>query len=205
MSTYYKHIESVNKYAQRSPDQLFNVAVMVLLSIRQQWSTIGEQMRDVEKHGEDSKYLFGFKKTGYRYLKRNIDWLYTVTTTATSDYELLDAWSTVPGLGLVKAGFVLQLARGVGGCIDLHNMKEYGIPAAQLRYDKGLSVKARAIKLRGDLTLCEELGGSLHLWTQWCVIIAGKQGQHFSSPQAVSRSHLQYLGIRCLLKREETT
>ena len=48
MSTYYKHIESVNKYAQRSPDQLFNVAVMVLLSIRQQWSTIGEQMRDVE-------------------------------------------------------------------------------------------------------------------------------------------------------------
>ncbi len=203
MSRYKDHMDQVSRRALRSTYDLLSIATLALLSIRQQWHTIGNQMDDVREHGVDSKYLFGSKRTGYKYLVKNIDWLYAVTKTAESDYELLDAWSTVPGLGLVKVGFVIQMARGVGGCIDMHNMLEYGIPAAQLRFSKDLSTKAKAVKLRGYLALCNELGGSEYLWEQWCHIIAAKRPAHFASAVAVSRSHLQYLDIPITLKHEE--
>ncbi len=84
MSRYKDHMDKVSRQALRSTDDLLSVGTLALLSIRQHWHTIGDQMDDVRECGVNSKFLFGSKRAGYRYMVKNIDWLYSVTKTAES-------------------------------------------------------------------------------------------------------------------------
>ena len=43
------HNPKINNYAQRHPDNLFKVILMVSLSIQQRWSTVGNVLSDVEE------------------------------------------------------------------------------------------------------------------------------------------------------------
>lgn len=188
------HRRSCQLYAQRSPAHMINAALMALLSARQSWALIGDQMADVKEHGLQSKYLFGYKRTGYRHLLKYADSLYADTMMYMRDeIELMDVWSTVPGLGLAKAGFVVQLVTGRVGCIDSHNAKLYDVPVAQLRLANTLTARGRLIKLEQYIDLCEQLGGSSYLWDEWCTLMAGKYPTKFKTPAHVSRAHLQYL------------
>jgi hypothetical protein len=189
------HMRAAQLHCQKSPQHMINAGLMALLSARQQWSGIGSQMADVADNGVRSKYLFGYKRAGYKYLLKHADALYTETMTLEQDIDLLDLWSTVPGLGLAKAGFVVQLVRGRIGCIDSHNAKLYDVGPGQLRLDPRLTVKGRNLKLEQYIDLCEALGGSTSLWKQWCILMAAKYPQHFKDARAVSAVHLSFLKL----------
>ena len=192
------HMEEIHKYAQQSPRNMINCALLALLSIRQHWDRIGTQMADVAEHGADSKYLFGFKRTGYKYLLKHAEALYTETMHMIrygDSVLLLDLWATVPGLGLAKAGFVVQLVCGQVGCIDSHNARFYGVAPAQLRLDPNLTTATRARKLNEYVKLCGSLGGSVRLWHRWCIMMRARYPKKFVSIEAVSAAHLTYLRL----------
>ena len=42
-----------------------------------------------------------------------------------SDAEKLLSMTSIPGIGIVKAGFILQLCTGKVGCLDVHNLKMF--------------------------------------------------------------------------------
>ena len=62
---YNLHATEIQSFAQKSADNLFNVILMVALSIQQRWDTVGKQMEDVKANGVDSKYLWGNKVKTY--------------------------------------------------------------------------------------------------------------------------------------------
>ena len=181
------------KFAQRTPCHMAHTALMSLLSARIQFTRVGEMMEDVRKNGLDSSALFGYKRAGYKYILDNMDSLYAETMSLTEQRDLLDLWSSVPGLGLVKAGFVVQLTRGTIGCIDTHNQKLYDITANELRLPKTLTAKGRMLKIDKYIDTCHKLGGSHHLWKQWCILMAAKYSHVWDSGEAVSRAHVNYL------------
>ena len=187
-------MEQVSKHALSSPDNLANTALMVVLSIRQKWSLVGKQLQDVKVNGSESIYLFSHKKACYEYLQANKAQLYSDTLKHIDDSEqLLAIWLKVPMLGLVKAGFVVQLATGQVGCIDSHNIKLYGVPQSTLTFNKKLKAPSVAKKIKGYIKACEMVGGSLSLWTKWCELMATKYPNDFTSGQHVSMLHIQYL------------
>jgi len=187
------HIKSCNDYARYNSDQMVDTALMVVLSIQQSWDQVGHMLKDVREHGHTSQYLWGFKRDTYLYLKENKHELYSESISRHNDLDLLDLWSTVPGFGMVKAGFMCQLMFNRIGCIDSHNARMYDVAASQLRLDPNLTLRTREIKLRGYIDLCERIGGSEYLWRQWCVNLADRNPDKYDDQYDVSARHIDYL------------
>ena len=192
-----KHIKAVNTIAASSPADMRNAAMMAVLSIQQAWGGVPSAMLDLKDKGRDSKYLWGFKRDTYEYLRdeNNMEHLYVTTLTERDPVALLDLWTTVPGLGLAKAGFVVQLTTGKVGCVDRHNALAYDVQPNQLTFPKGrMTVKAQRHKLEAYVHLTDTIGGSEFMWEQWCIMIAGKYPNTYRSAEAVSKQHVEIMG-----------
>lgn len=189
-------IAEVNRLSAVSPEAMKWTALMAILSIQQSWGTVPAAMADVKHEGLKSRFLWGFKAASFNFLNNpyNMEYLYAETMRYENipvDVDLLDLWTTVPGLGLAKAGFVAQLTRGVIGCVDGHNAKQYDVHPGQLTFPKGrMTIRAQNHKLEAYVNLTRWIGGSEYMWKQWCVLMAAKYPETYGSPEEVSRQHV---------------
>ena len=102
----------------------------------------------------------------------------------------------VPGLGLPKAGFVVQLVAGKSGCMDVHNLRRYcpnedaskGTPS--WLQTSGNSDKTKRIKAGAYLELVDDNGGTRKMWNGWCTHLSMLYPHHFKTPDDVSALHM---------------
>ncbi len=187
------HQKDIGKFARKSPENTAQVILVDLLSIQQQWDQVGRQVLDVKANGLKSKYLFGSKRGGWEFILANKKELHEAIFSRTMPLaEKLLAVASIPGIGIVKAGFVLQLCIGKVGCLDVHNLKRFGLKASafklgKVKYDTALGKAKLYIKL------CEDLGGSKYLWDSWCDLLAEKYPTKYKNGQHVSRLHRDYV------------
>jgi hypothetical protein len=190
------HIDQCNTLTQDNPVAMRNAAMMAVLSIQQNWDTVPHAAVDVAEKGIDSRYIWGFKYDTYEYLHDddNMENLFTRTLTEDDPVKLLDLWTTVPGLGLAKAGFVVQLTRGMIGCVDSHNAKLYDVHPSALVFPKGrMTLDAAHNKLQAYVNLTTAVGGSQFMWEQWCILMAEKYPSQFSNAKSVSQTHVNII------------
>jgi len=194
-----KHQVKIMKWAMKNEDNIFNLILMVSLSIRQPWAVIGKQLQDVQANGSNSKYLFGSKKDLYFHVMENKQSIFQLLKDTkagkVSQADCLYKLTQIPGLGLAKAGFVMQLAIGMAGCIDSHNVTMFGVNPNALKMGKVKAEKALE-KAKMYLDLCEKLGGTEFLWDNWCNFVATRHPKHFEDGYDVSARHCSYLGIK---------
>ena len=198
---YKTHNKRINTYALKSPENMANVVLMVSQSIQQVWAGVGKQMQDIEANGLDSVFL---KNQTKRKLfielherKREL-WL------ALHDYrkgridlpDLLCLFQSIHGLGFVKAGFVLQLCTGEVGCLDIHNLRMYGVKATDFLVSATATTATKRRKAELYIATCEKLGGSASLWDVWCEALASNKrcGHLYTSKHHVSRLHCDFVG-----------
>lgn len=197
---YINHAKAIQDYAKQSSNNLVDVITMVVLSIQQPWLSVGDQMADVKQNGLDSKFLWGNKRKAYTYITKRKDFIHNqylaVINSSKSDddkaYSLMNIFLRVEGLGMVKAGFVCQLSAGLVGCIDLHNIRLYGIDEKVLKLPKSLKTK----KLKDDrinkyISICHNIGTE-NLWDTWCDYLSTKSPK-WSDGFEVSKVHYDYL------------
>ena len=114
-----------------------------------------------------------------------------------SHADRLTLLTQVPGLGIPKAGFVLQLTIGATGCLDTHNIRNFGLEAKHF-VSSGLKTETVLKRARLYVETCEALGGCEFLWNQWCEFITNRYHKEFDDAEHVSRLHeeciLQSLG-----------
>lgn len=106
----------------------------------------------------------------------------------------LVALCELPGLNCPKAGFLLQIAWGVGGCIDTRNVKEFGVQPPEVR--KSWPAQRIRETCAEYLALCTKLGGSEFLWDNWCRGAAAsfkKWNKSADNAPAVSREHIDWI------------
>jgi len=196
------HATQIKSHALQSPKNLADIITMVSLSIQQPWSKVGEQMKDVKANGINSKFLWGNKRKTYAYVSQNIGFIYGQYRAVLSSYksdddkalELMLIFMNIPGLGAVKAGFVCQLSAGLVGCIDLHNIRLYGIDERKL--DISTKIKSRELlrsKVKNYISICHNIGTE-KLWDTWCNHLAN-QKNCFESGMDVSQAHVDYLFV----------
>jgi len=198
---YKTHNKRINTYALKSPENMANVVLMVSQSIQQVWAGVGKQMQDIEANGLDSVFLKNqTKRKLYIELherKREL-WL------ALHDYrkgridlpDLLCLFQSIHGLGFVKAGFVLQLCTGEVGCLDIHNLRMYGVKATDFLVSATATTATKRRKAELYIATCEKLGGSASLWDVWCEALASNKrcGHLYTSKHHVSRLHCDFVG-----------
>jgi len=198
------HAVKCQQYAQRSANNMADVALMVSLSIQQNWLTVGDQLADVRKNKTDSKYLtWEMKRNTYEYLQANKHKMYAqamaVINSKQSDTEkaqsLMKVFLRVTGLGLPKAGFMCQLMAGLVGCMDVHNIKMYGLDPKSLtlaknpKTNKGIEANSR--KILDYINLCHDYGTE-NLWNSWCSLLSTKS-KKWVDGNHVSEVHYTYL------------
>ena len=101
--------------------------------------------------------------------------------------------SSIPGIGIVKAGFVLQLCISKVGCLDTHNLRMFGFSDSAFKFSKTTTRNTALAKARLYIETCEKLGGSEFLWDNWCEFIASKYPKHFTSADQVSQMHVDLI------------
>lgn len=102
------------------------------------------------------------------------------------------------GLGLAKAGFLLQLTFGLSGCIDTHNARRYGVDMAARTFrieDRPTKPATRLAKAKRYNALVETMGGTESLWDTWCEYVAANQADFYNDADHVSRLHIEALNL----------
>lgn len=182
----------------RTVDGFRRVCTFVLLTIRRPLYKVPGDMADVE--AGDTRHVWGMKRAGIAALAgEGAARLMAAVDAALAEGDhvgALAAVAKVPGFGLAKGGFVLQLARGVGGCIDTHNLARFGYGERAFAVDakrvKDATLRRHAARYMGAV---DSLGGCESLWDSWCAYVAERQPDRYRDADHVSAYHLLALGL----------
>lgn len=191
---YRTDIADCNAHAQASPDNFLRAAFFVLATIQQQLETVPVAVSSIIDSGIASRFAWGNKKRGIAYLHANFETLHAdAIKVKNNPCELMAVFLRVPGLGLVKAGFLCQIFSGLVGCIDSHNIKLYDIPLSVLRLTKKEKPETQARKIQKYVALCDGLGGAVLLWSAWCDFVANLRPKNWANGGEVSRFHFDVI------------
>ena len=199
------HNLKINSYAQRNAENMADVIMMVSVSIQQRWSQVGKMLSSVRLHKDNSLFLWGNKKRTYEYVTTHKHFIHgsmlaVINSSNLTDHakaiSLMKIFLKIPGLNLAKAGFVCQLSAGLVGCMDIHNIKTYGVAAKSLEYNKKCKTskgfETNRKKLTTYIELCNNYGTE-NLWNSWCAMLATKYPKDFVDSNHVSELHYTYL------------
>jgi hypothetical protein len=200
------HQKRIQKYAQENADNFFRVIQFVLLTIQQPLHRMPSDMEAVDTKGVEANCLWGMKGHAWVYFNANRQEVYeqamlAYDSSADPDLQaeaLLTYLASLPGLGLVKAGFVAQCAFGLVGCLDTHNVNRYNLNQSAFRassFKKAKSPALRQRKVRDYLALCAKLGGCAALWDTWCEYVYNKDSVNYASAYEVSEVHCLALSV----------
>ena len=204
---YATHQRQIAAYGQRSPDNMARVLTFVLLTIRQPlWRVPGDMagVEAAEAAGEGAPMLYGWKREGFDYVQRHKADLWhsalRIVDVAPDESDATDSlllhFSQVPGFGMVKAGFVVQLLFGLSGCVDSHNVGRFGLTPADFRSSRMKRLKrpqGRRQRARWYNETVGRLGGTEALWNGWCQHVASQP--RYRDAHHVSAIHCEALGI----------
>ena len=199
---YDTHNPLVRAFAQQNAKNLELVIAFVFASIRVQTSMLPRMMKEFRKRGVKSSWIWGNKRTGIDYVRKHRQDLFNRMVSilrakkATCAFDLMMLFLEVPGLGLPKSGFVVQLVSGKSGCMDVHNFRKY-LPEVDASkgtpnwlQTSGNSDKTKRIKASAYLDLIESNGGSPKMWNNWCTHLQVLYPHHFKTPDDVSALHM---------------
>ena len=196
----------VQKFADLGPIQTAMIAIFVIASIRTFTWLLPNMMDNYRDKGLKAfNNLMPTQKKGIKFVLKNLIWLYDLIQSykAGDIYaeELLLKLQRIPCVGLIKAGFIMQLTTGEAGCLDCHNLKMYGVNENTFKMNGEFSIP-NFNKARKYLALCNEIGGSELLWNNWCNLVADKYPKHFKSGDDVSWLHSNaIMGIQQTIER----
>lgn len=201
-----KHQPIIARYARSTPEAMARVQTFVYLTVQQPLFLVPMAMKDVDRSGIESRFLWGWKRDAYSFIDQNkttvhrdMALLYDGSADPVrQEREILAYGATMPGMGLVKAGFMAQLCFGVGGCIDTHNVNRFQTGRAQfLRADsyKRVSPGTKAKYLTEYQSLLASAGGCEALWDDWCIYVHSRGRGSYNSAEHVSQLHVEALGL----------
>lgn len=202
-----RHQPIIAAYARSSPDALARVQTFVYLTVQQPLFMVPRAMKDVDREGIESKFLWGWKRDAYSYIHAHKEAVHRDMLSyyfegnadpVRQERELLAYGATLPGMGLVKAGFMAQLCFGVAGCIDSNNVHRFQLGREQwLRADsyKAVGPKTKARYLDQYQSMLAVAGGCEALWDDWCIFVHSRGRGNYNSAEHVSQLHVEALGL----------
>lgn len=164
---YAEHCSAIAHYMHSDLEGFKRGAWFAICSIRQPITVVPEQVARLALG--DTGPLFGHKVAAFDYLERHAWALWVSIKLAPDNAQRIAVLLHVPGLGIVKAGFVLQLMGYDVACLDSRNVKREGRAARAFRTD-GKPPAALGRKVAAYLREVE--GKAAAYWDAWCQDVA---------------------------------
>lgn len=186
-----EHQPRIALFARADAVQTAQVAAFCIATINQHFNQVPPLCTQIQA-GDLSKLMWWQREAVRAFQARKWtlhDTLFNDRYTLRQRHALLVRW---PGLGIAKAGFLLQLTRGEAGCIDRHNARVLGMKERTFQVEKGAPCTQERIDMY--LSLCASIGSEL-LWDAWCTRLAANEPTRYRDPEHVSALHLLSLGI----------
>lgn len=201
------HNPVINEYMQSNYKNMVDGIMFVVLSVKAPFHTMQKQMADYRVNGVNSKYVWGFKRQTLEYLQENGKDLYDELMdlkdrkfgrygVSERDKKMMLVLTDVPGLGVVKAGFVMQMMFGRVGCIDVHNQRRlYSINPKDLVFVKNATDRTKLQKIETYVNICKGNNSTRRLWDHWCTLLTEKKCNkgRFTCGDDVSAFHVTAL------------
>ena len=163
------HQPKIARFMRKNPINFSRGLSCVSNTIQTQFFTVGKRMTDIDINGVNAVCLNGTKRRTHKEIIAMKGYLYEkVYSKEISLAEKLLEVSGLYGIGTVKAGFVLQLALGKVGCLDVHNLARFGLSASVFKVNDKMTEATALRKANFYIKTCEDLGGSEYLWNTWC-------------------------------------
>ena len=188
------HQPMIARFMKKNPDALARGEVFTLCTIQKHFSSVGNQLKEIETDGINAVCLNGAKKRSYKEIIAMKGYLYNkVYSKEISLAEKLLEVSGLYGIGMVKAGFILQLALGKVGCLDVHNLARFGLSASVFKVNDKMTEATALRKANFYIKTCEDLGGSEYLWNTWCKYVADLYPKIYRDACHVSKLHVDFI------------
>lgn len=158
-----------------------------ILSARVQFPRVPEQCKELKQRGRDAACLWGWKFDAYVYLREHGPKIWLDTCHARTSEDGLWILTRIPGLGVVKAAFVLQMLGHDIACLDVRNIEREGCNPRAYRSDGEARKGKEAFKRKIARYVADTSGRARELWDQWCTDVAADYG---STPKRISALHL---------------
>lgn len=188
---YAEHQPLIAEHA-RSPQGFADVVSFVIATQNQRFYMVGAILEELRQHGiANGPYLSRTQKRGiaYAHLTARAHIARLTCDATTQLYSLLE----IPAIGLVKAGFILQLCAGMVGCLDRHNLRTLGL--SERAFDHvPTTTEALSSRIALYLHTCAQLGTPAVLYDNWCTLIAAKYPKQFTDADDVSYKHVLWCG-----------
>ena len=195
---YASHGPKLAKFGRANADNMAEVAVFVLLTIRQPFERVPAQMAEVRERKGEAASLFGSKRDGYLFLAAHKAELFSEfhrilrENTPDTRERLIELFMQVPGLGIAKAAFVLQCLGVETACLDTHNLQRLGLKETAFKCPGTLSAATVRAKIRTYIAACDAVMSSAGWWDSWCEYVAARKNL---TAEAVSALHCSALGL----------
>ena len=188
------HQPKIARFMRKNPINFSRGLSCVSNTIQTQFFTVGKRMTDIDINGVNAVCLNGTKRRTHKEIIAMKGYLYEkVYSKEISLAEKLLEVSSLYGIGMVKAGFILQLALGKVGCLDVHNLARFGLSASVFKVNDKMTEATALRKANFYIKTCEDLGGSEYLWNTWCKYVADLYPKIYRDACHVSKLHVDFI------------
>ena len=181
---YADHVPTING-AMRADIGTFKRGVMfAILSARVQFHRVPAQCAELKERKHKANCLWGFKLGAYLHLEDNAEQIWRDACAAHDPIACMIVLTSIPGLGINKAGFVCQMLGHDIACLDTRNVKRAGLNMRAYTAHHKTSLRYPALIAR---YVAETAGRAQELWDTWCNEVGRDTGL---SGHAISLQHV---------------
>lgn len=184
---YRDHVAILNSAMRHDPDIFLRGVTFAVLSIRQQFPLVCDQLTEVDVASTKARALWGYKRGAYDFLRSHKFDLWSQICDAKSSEVAIEALCRIPGLGIVKSAFVAQMMGHDIGCLDSRNIHRLALNPREWRSDGSTYKNTLAFKRKIGRYVDYTNGKAETLWNDWCVDAAGA---YSVSADDISKRHL---------------
>lgn len=183
----------IERHTFANPEGFIDSLEFVLTTIQAGLSTCRRQRRQIARDGLQAACLWGKKADGLKYGREHATRLlpeFERLRSRDATEEAVTLATSIPCLGLPKAGFLCQLMGFNVACLDVHNLRRENLPATFVKLNKKAKPATQRKHVDRYVEYCQR-DGSRKWWDEWCEHVAGnRHNRNLPTADAVSRFHV---------------
>ena len=196
---YAEHVPQIAA-AMRADQATFCRGVMfAILSARVQFPRVPAQCKELTARKGKRRLPMGLGNSdAYAYLTEHSAMLYGLVTPDHDTARALFNVTRIPGMGIVKGAFVLQMLGHDIACLDIRNIVKDGRSPRAYRADGKLARRVQPFRRKIDRYIADTQGKAQFYWDRWCTEVAA---DYASTPERISELHLTSIVPRAMRGR----
>ena len=173
---YRTHVPILAAAMRADPKIFVRACMFAIISARTKFIRVPDQIAELDRDGPQAICLWGWKIAAYDYLAEHGEEIWRSTLAAADTGAAMGILCRVPGLGIVKGAFVLQMLGHDCACLDARNISREDRNPRAYRSDGAAGKNTKSFARKIDRYIADVGGKAQFYWDAWCHDVAKAYG-----------------------------